>query len=684
MRSVRRSPSSLPTPARSLRRAGPLLLATTLLAAGLLSACGGGDGGTPTGSGGSGGGPTIASLAIGAAPDSLAELDERQLAVTATASDGKAVSSPAVTWTSSDTTILTVSAQGNVRGVRPGTATVRATSGSASADRSIRVVAARVLGVRIRGADSVVVGTTATVTGEPTDPIGRPLLGRTVTFTIADTTVARVTGNVVRGVALGRTQIVATTGGVSESRALIVRGPYAASLAFVRVPDTLFTSVRDSVRAAFTDSAGRLVTDGRPITYTSDSPAVVVFEANGVIRPVAVGTTTIRASGDRLVATRTVTVLQAPVSRIVVAPDTITVRQGQTAQALPILFDLGGVRTYRRAVRYATASTGTATVNATGLVRGVAEGVTTLTTTSERGTSTNVVRVVSATPTFNIDLRFVGASAPQFEEAFRFAKIQWGQAILAGGAPISTTIAVGTCGNPGPAVAETIRDVVIFVRLDNIDGRGGILGSAGPCLIRTASGLPLVGTMTFDTNDLRPLFANQTLQATVTHEMGHVLGVGTIWNSNGRMLAANSGGTGDPRFFGRRAIRASAALGFQTLDEGVPLEDLGGQGTRGGHWNEAIFMNELMTGFINAGTNPMSLLTIESLGDLGYDVATSAAEPFGRMLEAPLTGVAALAERLPSVLPAVRAAGVAPHAELVLPVGTVGPDGRVRPSRIDR
>ena len=39
----------------------------------------------------------------------------------------------------------------------------------------------------------------------------------------------------------------------------------------------------------------------------------------------------------------------------------------------------------------------------------------------------------------------------------------------------------------------------------------------------------------------------------------------------------------------------------------------GGAGTRDGHWRESVLANELMTGWINAGSNPLSVLSVRSL-----------------------------------------------------------------------
>jgi hypothetical protein len=60
----------------------------------------------------------------------------------------------------------------------------------------------------------------------------------------------------------------------------------------------------------------------------------------------------------------------------------------------------------------------------------------------------------------------------------------------------------------------------------------------------------------------------------------------------------------------------------------VPVENTGGPTTQDVHWSEAVFENELMTGFINSAGNPLSRLTVASLQDLGYVVNFDAAEPY--------------------------------------------------------
>jgi hypothetical protein len=109
--------------------------------------------------------------------------------------------------------------------------------------------------------------------------------------------------------------------------------------------------------------------------------------------------------------------------------------------------------------------------------------------------------------------------------------------------------------------------------------------------------------------------------------MGHVLGIGSLWQfSTFSHLLVGAGGD-DPQFMGTRAIP-----GFQLTGgilAGVPVENSGGQGTRDSHWRESTFDRELMTGFIDAnGGNPLSIITIDSLMDMGYQVNFGAADTY--------------------------------------------------------
>jgi hypothetical protein len=131
--------------------------------------------------------------------------------------------------------------------------------------------------------------------------------------------------------------------------------------------------------------------------------------------------------------------------------------------------------------------------------------------------------------------------------------------------------------------------------------------------------------MSFDTADLAQMEANGTLRDVITHEMGHVIGIGTVWR---RKSLLNGAGTTDPRFTGTQATAEYKMLGGTGSGAGVPVENTGGPGTADSHWRETIFRNELMSGFISGTGNPISRMTVGSLADLGYQVDLDAAEPY--------------------------------------------------------
>ena len=230
---------------------------------------------------------------------------------------------------------------------------------------------------------------------------------------------------------------------------------------------------------------------------------------------------------------------------------------------------------------------------------------------------------------FLIDLRFLTTVNADQRDAFVAAARRWMAIISAHLTPVPLNLPAGACTALQPAMNETVRDVVIFAEVIPIDGVGNVLGSASPCASRSSSGLTIVGTMQFDSADLPALVTTNQLVPSITHEMGHVLGFGTLWSS--RALVTGLGGN-DPRFIGTEAQQVwppfAAALGF--VGATVPVENLFGAGTAGVHWRESIFHAELMTGFIEAPGvfMPLSKVTIAAMKDLGYEVDYSSADLF--------------------------------------------------------
>ena len=225
-------------------------------------------------------------------------------------------------------------------------------------------------------------------------------------------------------------------------------------------------------------------------------------------------------------------------------------------------------------------------------------------------------KAAKAAAPFTITVVFLGGLTTAQKNAFKNAANRWSKVIVG---DLPDVVVNG----------QVIDDVLIEASGTAIDGPGGILGQAGPTHLRPASAgaakfIPAKGRMQFDTADLANMQANGTLNDVITHEMGHVLGIGTIWSTKGLLVGAT---TNNPTFTGKNAKKEYGTL-KGTGPTAVPVENTGGPGTANSHWRETVFRNELMTGFVAGPPNPMSRLTVASLKDLGYVVDLTKAEAY--------------------------------------------------------
>ncbi len=235
-----------------------------------------------------------------------------------------------------------------------------------------------------------------------------------------------------------------------------------------------------------------------------------------------------------------------------------------------------------------------------------------------------------------INLNFSGPMTPIQQQTFIDAADYWNSAIT------GYDLIYNAAG------VATPHGTTITASLPAIDGVNGILGSAGP---NTATyydnnpvGQPTValyytttGSMQFDSADVAALVANNTFYSVVLHEMGHVLGIGTLWtfNSNVNGTSYNLYNSGSGQYTGPNALanwQTEFNLPSATY---VPVELGGGSGTANGHWNEVDggggltgivsvdtgmdFANELMTGWAS-NSFFVSRTTLGGLDDLGYTV----------------------------------------------------------------
>jgi len=218
---------------------------------------------------------------------------------------------------------------------------------------------------------------------------------------------------------------------------------------------------------------------------------------------------------------------------------------------------------------------------------------------------------------------------PRYRSAFLQAEAFWESRII-GYSPIL------------PATVRSRLSKLQIVAVTNaIDGVGGVLGSAGPTNILrfgttganfksrqgTSIAIATAAQMNFDTADIADLAANGGLLDVIKHEMGHALGFGSLWQENGLTRVVN----GQTQYVGSAALAKYRAESGNRGARWVPVEQAGGAGTAGSHWDDDDpFFNrralngssELMIGNIDPGneTKFTSETTWAAMADLWYQV----------------------------------------------------------------
>ncbi len=374
----------------------------------------------------------------------------------------------------------------------------------------------------------------------------------------------------------------------------------------------------------------------------------------------AVGTNTMTATvagsgitGNPATFSATATASTGPAAAAVFVGDNQTGLVGYAVNVRPAVrvTDAGSGPVPNASVTFAVASGGGSVANATvntnsngvaqvgsWVLGGSAGGNTLTATVTGAGIVGNPVTFTAtgATSTFNITIQNVGpAFSAAVQTAFDASVAKW-QQITYQDIPdfANFSASAGQCGSNSPAIGPlTVDDVLILARIDSIDGPNGILGQAGPCFIRSTSRLTIMGQMTFDSADVATLVAQGSLNDVILHEMGHVLGFGSLWTQtqfNCLQNASAAGNVQDTYFSCLKAVAMFDSIGGTAYTGGnkVPVENCGpaspvdcGVGTVNSHWREPAFTNELMTGYLNSGVpNPLSPLTAASLEDIGYAV----------------------------------------------------------------
>jgi uncharacterized protein YjdB len=299
----------------------------------------------------------------------------------------QALSGRAITWSTSDPTVLSVvtlnGTKAKVNARKQGTATVTATSEGKSASVTVTVGAPTVAVVAASLASpSIFVGQNTLASAIPEDGFGNPLSGHAVTWASLDPTIATVSaGGVVTGVAAGAVIIRATSDGVTGDASLTVTAVPVASVTTTLGSSTLTAGQTTQGTAIARDAGGNMLT-GRSVAWSSLNTAVATVSISGLVTAMAPGNAVIRATVESRTGDVTV-IVNAPAAPVPPAPttasvvvtfDSSSIAKGHSAQAKATAKDGQGNVLSGKSASWVSTTTGVASVSGTGVVTGTNAG----------------------------------------------------------------------------------------------------------------------------------------------------------------------------------------------------------------------------------------------------------------------------------------------------------------------
>lgn len=223
--------------------------------------------------------------------------------------------SVAATWTSSNTSVATVSKTGLVIALKDGSTTIKATVGNVSSTYDIAVKEVKLTGIKMEEKALIHKGDTKALTVEytPADTTD----DKTVAWSSSDSTVASVDNNgIVTAVKPGSAVITAKVGNYQATCAVTVDAPLKEI-----VPEK---AIIDMVKKQTANIAYSVVpadtTDSKDVTYTSSDETVATVNSDGKVTAKKAGQATVTITGaNGIKATVTVNVSEIPVNEVVLS-----------------------------------------------------------------------------------------------------------------------------------------------------------------------------------------------------------------------------------------------------------------------------------------------------------------------------------------------------------------------------
>ncbi len=461
----------------------------------------------------------------------------KQLTATITPSNA---TNQGVTWTSSNTSVATVSSAGLVTAVAEGTTTITVKTSDGSKTATCKVT------VEIPVETVAVTGVTLSATSATLTSIGETkqltatvaptnATNQSVTWTSSNTSVATVSSTgLVTAVANGTATITVKTADGNKTATCTVK--VAVAVTGVTLDTTSATLTTKGATKQLTATVAPINAANKNVTWSSSNTSVASVSSTGLVTAVANGTTTItvKTSDGSKKATCTITV-DIPVSVTGVSLDATTIKFTAEDDSKQLTATVSPANATNQVVTWTSSNTNVATVSSTGLVTAVANGTATITVTTADGSKTATCTVTVAIP-----VTVTGVTLDK--TSLTFTSVGATQTLTATVAPTnaanknvtwtSSNTAVAVVSNTGIVTALANGTTTITVTTN--DG-----GYTAECKVTVAIPVKVTGVL-LDKTSATLTSVGETTQLTATVAPTNAANKNVIWESTNTSVATVS------------------------------------------------------------------------------------------------------------------------------------------------
>jgi uncharacterized protein YjdB len=327
-------------------------------------------------------GANLTSIVLSPTNPSIPINTTQQLTATGTYGDGSSRDLTAVvTWSSSTIANATVDVTGLVKGIAAGSATITATLGSISQSSSVTITAPSITSISVTPEDvTLAIGISQQFTASAiySDGSIQDLISG-VTWASSTTGVATIDSNGLASIlAAGTTTMTATVGSFTDSTTITVVPAHLTSITLSPATVSMAAGTQQQFTATgnFDDGSTQVLTSAQ---WSSSALSVLSVDANGLGLAVGTGTTTVTVTSGTISGTASVTVTNASLVSLAIAPLNSSMPAGAIKQFTATgTFSDNSTQDMTKSVLWSSSNPVVASINDIGTVTSFATGSTTI------------------------------------------------------------------------------------------------------------------------------------------------------------------------------------------------------------------------------------------------------------------------------------------------------------------